>query len=97
MWLVLAGAQVEGTAIPEAVPEAEVIVGSATEPAVTAAPEVIEEMHDDALPKTNMDIVIWSPEIQEAEPIRLALMSEARQIVVMGSNFWQMTLSTRRW
>jgi hypothetical protein len=54
-------------------------------------------MHDDALPKTNMDIVIWSPEIQEAEPIRLALMSEARQIVVMGSNFWQMTLSTRRW
>jgi hypothetical protein len=76
MWLVLAGAQVEGTAIPEAVPEAEVIVGSTTEPAATAAPEVIEEMHDDALPKTNMDIVIWSPEIQDAELFRLAPMPE---------------------
>jgi hypothetical protein len=44
MWLVLTGAQVEGTAIPEVVPvegvvpEAEVITGAASEPAETAAP-----------------------------------------------------------
>jgi hypothetical protein len=64
VWLVLAGAQVEGTAIPEAVPvegvvpEAEVITGAATEPAAIAAPEVTKEVHDDALPETNMDVVV---------------------------------------
>jgi hypothetical protein len=79
----LAGAQVEGTAIPEAVPvegvvlEAEVNAGSASRPAETAAPETTEEVHDDALPETSMDIVVRSPEIQDAEPIRSAPMSEA--------------------
>jgi hypothetical protein len=79
----LAGAQVEGTAIPEAVPvegvvlEAEVNAGSASGPAETAAPETTEEVHDDALPETSMDIVVRSPEIQDAEPIRSAPMSEA--------------------
>jgi hypothetical protein len=79
----LAGAQVEGTAIPEAVPvegvvlEAEVNAGSAFGPAETAAPETTEEVHDDALPETSMDIVVRSPEIQDAEPIRSAPMSEA--------------------
>jgi hypothetical protein len=33
-------------------------------------------MHDDALPETSMDIVVRSPEIQDAEPIHSALMSE---------------------
>jgi hypothetical protein len=53
---VLTGAQVEGSAIPEAVPvegvvpEAEVITGAATEPAETTAPGVTQEVHDDALP-----------------------------------------------
>jgi hypothetical protein len=46
MWLVLIGAQVEGTAIPEAVPvegvmpDAEITAGAASEPAETAAPGV---------------------------------------------------------
>jgi hypothetical protein len=51
----LTGAQVEGTAIPEAVPvegvvpEAERTAGAASEPAETAAPGVTEEVRDDAL------------------------------------------------
>jgi hypothetical protein len=83
MWLVLTGAQVEGTAIPVAVPvegvlpEAEVIAGSSSGPAETAAPEIEEQVHDDALPETSMDVVIQSPEIQDAELIRSAPMSKA--------------------
>jgi hypothetical protein len=34
-------------------------------------------VRDDVLPESSMDIVIQSPEIQDAEPIRSALMSEA--------------------
>jgi uncharacterized membrane protein len=80
---VLTGAQVEGSTIPEAVPvegvvpEAEVIAEAATEPAEAATPGVIEEVRDDALPETSLDIVVRSPEIQDAEPIRSAPMSEA--------------------
>jgi uncharacterized membrane protein len=83
MWLVLTGAQVEGTAIPETVPvegvvlEAEMIAGAADEPAETTAPGVTERVHDEALSKTSMDVVVRSPEIQDAEPIRSAPMSEA--------------------
>jgi uncharacterized membrane protein len=83
MCLVLTGAQVEGIAIPEVVPvegvvpEAERIAGVASEPAETAAPGVKEEVRDDALPETSMDVVVRSPEIQDAEPIRSAPMSEA--------------------
>jgi hypothetical protein len=83
MWLVLTGAQAEGTGIPEAVPvesivpEAEITTGEASEPAETAAPGVKEEVRDDALPETSMDVVVRSPEIQDAEPIRSAPMSEA--------------------
>jgi hypothetical protein len=36
-----------------------------------------EEAHDDALPETSLDVLVRSPEIQDAEPIRSALMSEA--------------------
>jgi hypothetical protein len=83
MCLVLSGAQDEGTAIPKAVsdegvvPEAEVTTGAASEPAETAAPEVTEKVHDDALLETSMDVVVRSPEIQDAEPIHSASMSEA--------------------
>jgi hypothetical protein len=89
----LTGAQVEGTAIPEAVPVegavpgAEELAGSASEPAETPAPEITEEVHDDALPKTSMDVVVRSPDIQDAEPIRSALMSEAAELVVVDSSF----------
>jgi uncharacterized membrane protein len=58
-------------------PEAKIIAGAASEPAETAAPGVTEEVHDDALPETSMDVVVWSPDIQDAEPIRSAPMSEA--------------------
>jgi hypothetical protein len=76
-------AQVEGTAIPEAVPvegvvpEADVLEGAATRPEVPIALEPMEEVHDDALPESSMDVVVQSPEIQDAEPIRLVPMSEA--------------------
>jgi hypothetical protein len=74
--------QVEGTTILEAVkvegvvPEAEVLEGAASEPEVTIAPEAMEEVRDDALPESSMDVVVRSPEIQDAEPIRSAPMSE---------------------
>jgi hypothetical protein len=56
--------------------EPEVIAGSTSGPAETPAPEITEEVHDDALPETSMDVVVRSPEIQDAEPIRSAPMSE---------------------
>jgi uncharacterized membrane protein len=59
------------------VPEAEVITGAATEPAKTTAPGVTKEVHDDALSETSMDVVLRSPEIQDAEPICSVPMSEA--------------------
>jgi hypothetical protein len=71
-----------GTTIPEAVsvegvvPEAEVLKGTASEPEVTIAPEATEEVRDDTLLESSMDIVVRSPEIQDAEPIRSAPMSE---------------------
>jgi hypothetical protein len=73
---VLTGAQVEGTTIPEVmpvggfVPEAEVRGGVATGREAPIAPETTEEVHDDALPESSMDIVVRSPEIQDPEPIR---------------------------
>jgi hypothetical protein len=79
----LSEAEVEGSTIPEAVPvegvvlEAEVVTGAATEPAETAAPGMIEEVRGDALPETSLDVVVRSPEIQDAELICSAPMSEA--------------------
>jgi uncharacterized membrane protein len=81
--LVLTGAEVEGSTIPEAVPvegvvpEAEVATGAATELAETAAPGVTEEVRGDALPEASLEVVVRSPEIQDAKPIRSAPMSEA--------------------
>jgi uncharacterized membrane protein len=43
----------------------------------TTAPEVTEEVCDDALLKTSLDVVVRSLEIQDAEPIHSASMSEA--------------------
>jgi hypothetical protein len=74
--------QVGGTTIPEAVPvegivpEAEMLAGAASEPGVTVAPEAIEKLRDAALPESSMDVVVRSPEIQDAELIRSAPMSE---------------------
>jgi hypothetical protein len=83
VWLVLTGAQVEEATIPEAmpvegvVPRAEVAAGTSSEPAEIAAPGVTEEVRDDTLLETSMDVDVRSPEIQDAKPIRSALMSEA--------------------
>jgi hypothetical protein len=79
----LTGAEVEGSTIPEVVPvegvvpEAEVATGGATEPAEIAAPGVAEEVCGDALPEVSLEVVVRSPEIQDAELIRSAPMSEA--------------------
>jgi hypothetical protein len=76
-------AQVEGAAIPEAVaiegvlPEAEALEGAASRPEVPIAPETTNEVRGDALPESSMDVVVRSPEIQDAKPIRAAPMSEA--------------------
>jgi hypothetical protein len=84
--LLLIGAEVEGSTIPEAVPvegiapEAEVAVRATTEPAEIAsgiAPVVAKEVHDDVLPESSLEVVVRSPEIHDAEPIRSAPMSEA--------------------
>jgi hypothetical protein len=75
--------QVEGSVILEVVPvegttpEAAVLEGATTEPEVPVAPEPTEEVHDDVLPEAGVDVVVRSPEIQDAEPIRSAPMSEA--------------------
>jgi uncharacterized membrane protein len=80
---VLTGAKVEGSTIPEAVPVEGVVpvtkvaTGAATEPMETAAPGVTEEVRGDALLEVNLEVVVRSPEIQDAEPIRSAPMSEA--------------------
>jgi hypothetical protein len=65
----------------------EVAIGEA---AVTAGGE-----GDDALPEPALEVVVRSPEIQDAEPIRSAPMSGAA-VVVAASSCWQMILSTRR-
>jgi hypothetical protein len=52
----------------------------AKEPAEVAsqgAPGVAEEKHDEVLPESSLEVVIRSPEIQDAEPIRSAPMSGA--------------------
>jgi hypothetical protein len=82
----LPGAEVEGNTIPEAVPvegvvpEVQVATGAATEPAEIAsegAPGVAEEERGDVQPESRLEVVVRSPEIQDAEPIRSASMSEA--------------------
>jgi uncharacterized membrane protein len=81
--LELTWAEVEGSTIPEAVSvgsvvlEVEVATGAATEPAETAALGVIEEVRGDALPEASLAVVVRSSEIQDAEPILSAPMSEA--------------------
>jgi hypothetical protein len=86
MCRLLTGAEAEGNTIPEAVPvegvvpEIQEAARAAPEPAEVAsggAPAMIKEKHDEVLPGSNLEVVIRSPEIQEAEPIHSALMSGA--------------------
>jgi hypothetical protein len=82
----LTGAEAEGSTIPEAVP----VEGQApeTQGATGETPELMEvasgeapamagEERDDVLPKSTLEVVVRSPEIQDAEPIRSAPMSGA--------------------
>jgi hypothetical protein len=82
----LTGAEAEGSAIPEAVPvegqapETQGAAGGAPEPMEVAdgeAPAVAEGEHDDVLSESTLEVVVCSPEIQVAEPIRSAPMSGA--------------------
>jgi hypothetical protein len=51
-------------------PEAEVLAGAAVQLGVTVASAATEEVCDDALLESSMDVVVRSLEIQDAEPIR---------------------------
>jgi hypothetical protein len=82
----LVGAEVEGNTIPEVVlveglvPESQGAAGAAPEPAEVAsgeAPVMAAEERDDILPESAMEVVVRSPEIQDAEPIRSAPMPGA--------------------
>jgi hypothetical protein len=82
----LTGAEVEGSEIPSAVPVED--VAPETQEAAAEAPEPMEVAAgeaaatkggggDDALPEPALEVVVRSPEIQDAEPIRSAPMTEA--------------------
>jgi hypothetical protein len=80
------GAEAEGSDIPSVVPVEDVAPGTqeaaveAPEPMVVAAGEAAATTGgggDDALPEPTLEVVVRSPEIQEAEPIRSAPMTEA--------------------
>jgi hypothetical protein len=80
------GAEAEGSEIPSAVPIENVAPGTqeaaveAPEPMKVAAGEAAAMTRvegDDALPEPALEVVVRSPEIQDAEPIRSALMTEA--------------------
>jgi hypothetical protein len=82
----MTGAEAEGSDIPSAVPvedvtpEAQEDAGRAPEPMEVAVGEAATTTGgegDDALPEPALEVVVHSPEIQNAEPIRSAPMSEA--------------------
>jgi hypothetical protein len=80
----LTGAEADGSTILEAVPiealarETQGAAGAAPEPAEVAggeAPAMAREECDDVLSESTLEVVVRSPEIQDAEPIRSAPMS----------------------
>jgi hypothetical protein len=82
----MTGAEAEGSDIPSVVlvedvaPEAHGAAREAPEPMEVAAGEAAVTTGgegDDALPEPALEVVVRSPEIQDAEPIRSAPMAEA--------------------
>jgi hypothetical protein len=80
------GAEAEGNEIPSAVPVENVAPGTqeaaeeASEPMEVAAGEAAATTggeEDAAQPEPALEVVVRSPEIQDAEPIRSTLMTEA--------------------
>jgi hypothetical protein len=80
------GVEAEGSEIPSAVPVGD--VAPETQEAAVEAPEPMEVAAgeaavttggggDDTLPEPALEVVVHSPEIQDAEPIRSAPMTEA--------------------
>jgi hypothetical protein len=80
------GAEAEGSYIPAAVPVEDVT--PATQGAAGGAPEPMEVVvkgaaattggeGDDTMPEPALEVVVRSPEIHDAEPIRSAPMTEA--------------------
>jgi hypothetical protein len=84
--LLSTGAEAEGSGIPSVVPvedvapEAQEAAGEAHEPMEAAVGEAAAATGgegDDVLPEPALEVVVRSPEIQDAEPIRSAPMTEA--------------------
>jgi hypothetical protein len=84
--LVMTGADAERSDIPEAVPvedeapETQEVAGRTPEPMEVTVGEAAATAGgegDDALPEPALEVVVRSPEIQDAEPIRSAPMTEA--------------------
>jgi hypothetical protein len=82
--LLLTGAEAEGSAIPEAVPvedlapDTQEAAGGSPEPMETTGGEAAATAageRDDMLPESTLEVVVRSPEIQDAEPIHAAPMS----------------------
>jgi hypothetical protein len=82
----MTGAEAKGGDIPAAVPvedvtsEAQGAAGGAPKPMKVAVGEAAATTGgegDDALPKPALEVVVCSPEMQDAEPIRSAPMTEA--------------------
>jgi hypothetical protein len=82
----LTGAEAKGSEIPSAVPVEDVALE--TQEAAVEAPEPMEVAAgeaaamtggggDNTLPEPALEVVVHSPEIQDAEPIRSAPMTEA--------------------
>ena len=83
--LLLTGAEAEGSAIPSAVPVED--LAPETQEVAEGAPEQMEVAVEEATatagggrndvhPEPALEVVVRSPEIQDAEPIRSAPMSE---------------------
>jgi hypothetical protein len=84
--ILVTGVEAEGSDIPSVVPVEDVMpetqgaVGGAPEPmgvAVGEAAATTGGEGDDALPEPALEVVVRSPEIQDAEPIRSAPMTGA--------------------
>jgi hypothetical protein len=93
----MTGAEAEGSDILSAVPvedvtpETQGAAGRAPEPMEVAVGEAAGTTGgegDDSLPGPTLEVVVRSPEIQEAEPIRSALMSEATTSSRGGTELW---------
>jgi hypothetical protein len=70
------GAEAEGSDIPSAVPVEDVAAPEPMEVAAGEAAATTGGGGDDALPEPALEVVVRSPEIQDAEPIRSAPMTE---------------------